>query len=114
MNLVSVLVIPLITIFMSGVVASVVTYKLNSRLQHRDFMRGKAEQLFSSFHEYCNNLRGHFLIHIPLLSGTISQNQSTGLAQENLSKSDSAHFRDVEMLVGIYFHELQAELNRLK
>lgn len=41
------LVIPLLTILASGVVASVVTFRLNAGLQRRDLLRTKLEEAYA-------------------------------------------------------------------
>jgi hypothetical protein len=62
----SILLLPLLTILMSGVIASIVTFKLNARLQRRDFMRGKIEELYTHLHLYCNLLRRLLSLHLGL------------------------------------------------
>jgi hypothetical protein len=49
-------IIPLLTIVASGLVASIVTFKLNARLQRRDLLRVKLEKAYEASHEYCTGL----------------------------------------------------------
>jgi hypothetical protein len=112
-QIISMLVIPILTILMSGVIASVVTFKLNARLQRRDFMRGKLEELYTSLHGYCNGLRGYFLIYISVFREKLDMNQANDLTIEHTGSTDSDHFKNVQMLIGLYFPHLQEEFDAL-
>jgi hypothetical protein len=111
--MITLVLVPILTILMSGVIASVVTFKLNARLQRRDFMRGRLEELYSSVHKYCNGLRGYFLVYLSMLAERIGINQANDLHIKQIEDSDSANFKNVEMLIGIYFPHLQPEFDAL-
>jgi hypothetical protein len=98
---------------MSGVIASIVTFKLNARLQRRDFMRAKIEELYTHLHLYCNLLRGEFFPYISVFLEKIDINQANELRIKNLTGKDGEDFRKVEMLVGVYFARLDGQFQML-
>jgi hypothetical protein len=100
------------TIALSGVISTVVTYRLNVRKDRDVFMRQKAEELYRSFDKYDHDLGGHFLAYIPLLDGLIDYNKF--LDQKIESGRSPSGTKDAltqtEMLTGIYFPQLEPTL----
>ena len=100
-------VIPLLTIIASGLVASIVTFKLNARLQRRDLLRGKLEEAYAASHEFCNALGCHFLIYLRVFKGDIDINEANELTIKNTDASDTTWYRRLDMLVRIYLPTAQ-------
>ena len=101
-------VIPLLTIVASGLVASIVTFKLNARLQRRDLLRIKLEDAYAASHEFCNGLGIHFLKYLRVFTGEIDINQANELTTKNMATSDTTWYRRLEMLVRIYVPTAEA------
>ncbi len=115
MNSVSIsLLISFLTILLSGVTSSVVTYQLNFRKDQTIFLRGKAEQLFLAADEFEKEISSHLISYFPLLDGRIDYNQMLDLQIEQGSKP-RAHggAQTLEMLVEIYFPTTRGALAQL-
>ena len=97
----------LITIVMSGVVAAVVTYHLNTTKEHVFFMRKKAEELYLAAESFDRSLSSYFIGGYPLVKGEISWNDFNDLAIKNADKVDEDASLQVLMLIDIYFPKLQ-------
>src|SRR6185437_9458437 len=105
--------VPLLTVVMSGVVASIVTFRLNARLQRQTLLRGKYEEAYSALTVYCNVLGGHFLKYLKVFSGDIDINQANDLTIKNSKDSDAAASRQCEMLLSIYIPTAQSAFSDL-
>lgn len=108
------LVVGLLTIVGSGVVSSVVTYKLNRNKEQILFLRGKAEDLFLAADEYEKTLGGLLVTYFPLLDGRIDYNQMLDLQISQGSKPrERGGAETMEMLVEVYFPTTRAALVEL-
>lgn len=110
----TVVVVPLLTIFCSGIVSAVVTYKLNSSKQEQVFMRGKLEELFVSVHDFCTTLGKYGVRYLPVMKQEISYNDALDMEIESGKEGWRRDaFRRATMLVTIYFAELQPAMDEL-
>jgi hypothetical protein len=104
--------ITLVTVVMSGVVAAVVTYRLNTTKEHVFFMRKKGEELYLAAETFDRSLSSYFLPGYSVVKGEISWNEFLDLTIENANKSDNEASRQVLMLVDIYFPQLQPAFDK--
>ena len=115
--------LPLLTVLMSGCVASVVTFRLNAKHQRREVRRAKLEDAYAATHEFCNALGGHFLKYYGVFKGEISIDQANDMTIANDTRYDKTAYLRLELLVAMYvpratqaFHDLLAcreEMNAL-
>lgn len=105
------LVVGLSTIVASGVVSSVVTYKLNRNKEQMLFLRGKAEDLFLAADEYEKTLGGLLVTYYPLLDGRIDYNDMLDLQiKQGAKPRERGGAETMEMLVEVYFPTTRAAL----
>jgi hypothetical protein len=104
--------ISIVAILMSGVVACVVTYRLNTTKDHVFFMRQKAEQLFLATEKYDKDLGTNYIQYYQLLKGEISYNGFLDLNNDwlNKNKNMGACHEQMSMLTLIYFPSLEKHL----
>lgn len=117
-------VVPLFTLFFSGLVATIVSYWLNKQSQRREILRIKLEDAYVACDSFCNALGSYHLACFPLFKGEIDLNQFNDQAVVRAEGKDSSAFRRLEMIVHIYakdalspFEELMAireELGELR
>jgi len=103
--------VSILTIVMSGVAATAVTYLLNSRKEQVFFMRKKAEDLYLAAEGFDKNLSIHFLRALPLLNDKIDYNTYHDLIISSDNKDGGEKHETVLMLVQIYFPETEPEFN---
>ena len=103
----------LLTVVMSGVVAAVVTFRLNARREDRQFQRERLEQLFRAFVGFCRQLGVDWYHYIPVMTGKIDYNQALAMTIAS-GKDDERNLENVELLVAIYWPELQLHVDALK
>lgn len=103
----------LLTIVMSGVVAAAVTFKLNARREDRQFRRERLERLFRGFVGFCRVLEVDWSPYISVMTGKIDYNQALDMTIA-AGKDDERNLQNVEMLVAIYWPELQSHVDALK
>jgi hypothetical protein len=95
--------IALAGILMSGVVATLATYYLNTTKEQTFYMRRKAEELYLAFELYDRSLSGYYLPAYGLVKGKISWNDFNNLVIKNADEKQREASRQVIMLVDIYF-----------
>jgi len=107
------LVIPLLTIGASGVVAGIVTFRLNSQLQRRELLRTKLEEAYGATHDYCDSLGNYFLKYFAVFKGEIDIDGANDLTIKAAASADQTAYRRLEMLLRLYvpvaepsFHQL--------
>lgn len=103
----------LLTVVMSGVVAAVVTFRLNARREDRQFRRERLEHLFRGFAGFCTLLTVDWSAQIGFMSGKLDYDQALNVTIES-GKSNERHLENAEMLVAIYWPELQSHVDALK
>ena len=103
----------LLTIVMSGVVAAVVTFRLNARREDRQFRRERLEHLFRAFLGFCRVLGADWFHYIPVMTGQINYNQALDMTIAS-GKDEDRNLEKLEMLVAIYWPELQSHVDALK
>ncbi|MBA2492279.1 MAG: hypothetical protein H0V34_11470 [Gammaproteobacteria bacterium] len=104
--------ISILTIAMSGVVSGVVTFRLNAKRDSRQLRRQKLESLFQAFNGYVTQLGSHWIPHMAVMAGKIDYNAALDMTAKGATV-EPRHFETLEMLVAIYFPELQGHLDRL-
>lgn len=98
------LILGLGTIAMSGVVSSIVTFRLSKSKEQQAFMRSKAEQLYLATDEFGKGFNSYFVGHFQLLNGRIDYNQMLDLQISAGSKERKYGGPEtMTMLVEIYF-----------
>ncbi len=107
------IVLGLLTVVMSGVVAAVVTFKLNARREDRQFQRDRLEHLFRGFVGFCTMLRVYWSPYISVMTGKIDYNQALD-STIAAGKNEERHLEEVEVLIAIYWPELQPPVDALK
>ena len=109
------LIIPLATILMSGVVAGLVTFKLNATRQDKQFLRQKLEDFFIAIHEYCRNKHD--------IWQSVADTFEKGLDPSPMPKTiedlaniltDRMPYGRAQMLSGIYFPTLNPLVNEME
>ncbi len=103
----------LLTIVTSGVVAAAVTFKLNARREDRQFRRERLERLFQAFVGFCRQLGVDWVPYLSVMTGKIDYNQALDITIAS-GKDDELNLENVEMLVAIYWPELQSHVDALK
>jgi hypothetical protein len=106
------LLVALLTVVMSGVVAAVVSYLLNTGKEQAFFMRRKGEELYLAAEAYERNLAKHFLPGYAVVKGEMSWNDYLDLEIKNADKNDKEASLQVLMLIDIYFPQLQTEFKK--
>jgi hypothetical protein len=99
------------TIVMSGVVSGIVTYQLNSRRDARSLKRQKLEQVYESYAGFVEELGGSWLPYMSVMVGKISYNEA--LDMNIKGAPEKRNLRSLEMLVSIYFPNMQTHLTQL-
>lgn len=104
--------VSIITVFMSGVIAAVVTYRLNMNKDHVFFMRQKAEELYLATERYDKILSGYFLTFYPLFSDELEYNDVFDLQIKKSGQGSSHDHELMTMLTRIYFPEIEPLYDR--
>jgi len=107
------LVVPLLTIATSGLVAGVVTFRLNARLQHRELLRAKLEEAYAATHDYCASLGIYYLKYFAVFRGQIDINTANDLTVAVGASTDQTAYRRVEMLLRLYVPSAEPSFERL-
>ncbi len=101
------------TIVMSGVVAAVVTFRLNARREDRQFRRERLEHLFQGFAGFCRVLEVSWSPYISVMTGKIDYNEALDMTISS-GKADERHLENIEMLTAIYWPELKSHVAALR
>ena len=107
------LIIPLLTILASGITAAVVTHVLNSRHEERLFVRQKLEDLHLALHRYSIGMSSAFMPFLRAMEGSLSYDEANDMLIEGADTKDKDAFPSMERLIGIYFPDLDADLQAL-
>lgn len=103
----------LATVLTSGLVSSIVTYRLNRSKEQTFFMRQKAEALYLAADEFGRDFGAHLLTYLPVARGDIDYNQMLDLQIAKPAKKQQGGAETMTMLVSIYFPEVQPQLDAL-
>lgn len=106
------IIISLVTIICSGVASAIVTFKLNSSRDERQFMRKKLEEVNLAFMGYCRQLGIYFLDHQAVMEGKITFNDALDLTINNKGDKER-HHESLAMLLNIYFPHLTLHLDEI-
>ena len=107
------LITSLATVVTSGVLASVVTYKLNHNKDQFVLMREKAEALYLSAHEFSLDLSKYVLPFFLVRKGEMDYNQKLYVEAANQSVNPNGGAEMMTMLLCIYFPEVEFQLRGL-
>lgn len=99
----------LATVLTSGVVSSVVTYRLNRNKEHTFFMRQKAEALYLAADEFGRDFSSHLLTYIPVARGDFDYNQMLDMHIANPPDKRRGGHETMAMLISIYFPEVEPQ-----
>jgi hypothetical protein len=102
----------LLTVAASGVVSGVVTFRLNAGRDARRMRREKLERLFLAHAGFVRQLETSWIPYFGVMSGQIDYNQALDMTIGQ-NANEEKHFESVEMLVSLYFPELEPALRRL-
>ncbi len=106
------LLISILTIIMSGGVASIVTYLLATKREEKLFRRKKIEELYLGIKKYCDAFFLNIVHFIPIFNGY----DSSSIKNEDAEEKEYDH-HEIEMLIFIYFPRLQPawdEIDKVK
>jgi len=100
------------TILSSGLVAGIVTFKLNASRDDRLFLQQRLEELHECFFEASRGLSAHWVPFIGAMTGHISYNQALDLTT---AKTDATPLPipRLQMLASIYHREYLPLVDRL-
>jgi hypothetical protein len=106
------IVLGIATIATSGVVSVIVTYRLNGRREERQFRRQRLEHLFKAYIGFCRNLEVQWTPYAQVMLGKLNYNQALDMTIAG-GKDQERNLEEAEMLVAIYWPQLQAHLDAL-
>jgi hypothetical protein len=95
-------IVPLLTLLLSGVVATLVTYWLAKLAQRRELLRTKLEEAYMACDTFCRSLGMHYLSYFPLYKGEVSLAEHNDFSLDRGTPDDVSAFRRLEMVVHIY------------
>ena len=105
-------IISVLTIAMSGVIATAVTYFLNTRRDERRFRRQRLEETFVAFRAFCNLLGVLWVGLTNVMTGKLDYNQALDLEIAR-GKDEAGSFAKLEMLITLYYPEFTKLFDRL-
>lgn len=105
--------VSLLTIVMSGVVASVVTSKLNTMRADREFRRKRLEDVFRAVVGFRRQLECGWSPYMSVMTGKIDYNKALDMTIAAGAKEER-NLEEAEMLVAIYWPQFDSLLNTLK
>ena len=105
--------VSLATVLASGVSSAVITYRLNRNKEHTFFMRKKAVELYLTTDEFGRELSGHMITLLSVVDGRITYNEALDLQDANPPQKAHGGAETMEMLVRIYFPEIEPQLEEL-
>jgi hypothetical protein len=106
------IILSLITIICSGVASAIVTYKLNSNRDERQFLRKKLEEVNLAFMGHCRQLGIHLIQHQAVMTGEITFNDALDLKNNN-NDDKERHYEKLSMLLNIYFPHMSQHLDEV-
>lgn len=106
------IILSVMTIICSGVASAIVTYKLNSSREERQFLRKKLEEVNLAFTGYCRQLGTHLIQHQAVMVGKITFNDALDLTIKGGSDNERNHEK-LSMLLNIYFPHLSRHLDEI-
>jgi hypothetical protein len=97
---------------MSGVVAAAVTFRLNIHRDERRFRRQRLEEVFVAFNGFSKQMGILWVTYVPVMTGKIDYNQALDMVIAR-GKDQECHFDKLQLLVALYWPELNAYVDRL-
>lgn len=105
------LIVSVTTIAMSGVVSAIVTYRLNKRRDERQLRRKKLEELYMAITTFKKAFDGRTVILHRWMTNHLTVDEAQSLQMEYVKKADNSRVV-AGMIIAIYFHELQIDLEQ--
>jgi hypothetical protein len=112
MDLATLAVTGLVTLIGSGFGTAVVNYWLAERKAKRDLRRTKLEELFLAFAGWEKIVSGDSIVFYRLMCGKIDYTQALDIVNNDREGKEPT-FDTVEMLISLYFHELNSAFQRV-
>jgi len=103
--------VSIISICASGVVASLITYRLSANKEHIFFMRQKGEQLFLSVERFNRGLVAYYVVYYPLFQNQIEYNDLLDMQNKDSNREMGEAYEQVQMLISLYFPTLQSDFD---
>ena len=107
------LLLSILTILASGVVAGVVTFRLNAARDARRMRREKLEATYMAHSGFLRQLDLGWMPYMAVMANELSYNDALDIAINKQTGTEPKHFEHLAMLVALYFPELQEGLARL-
>ena len=106
------LLLSILTILASGVVAGVVTFRLNAARDARRMRREKLEATYLAHSGFLRQLELGWMPYMAVMANELAYNDALDITI-NKNSTEPKHFEHLAMLVALYFPELQEGLARL-
>jgi hypothetical protein len=100
------------TIGMSGVVSTVLTFRLTAQRESRRLRQRKLESVYRAFSGYAVQLAMHWLPISDAMAGRIAYNDALDMVIKS-GTAQPRHFARLEVLVAIYFPDLRTYYDEL-
>lgn len=107
------IIIALLTILGSGVVTAIVTHRLATSRQEREFKRKKLEELYLALHGFCTLFGTWSIVWPQVMEGEMEYNQALDIQLQNKTGKDARYLETATMLINIYFPSLRNRLAAL-
>lgn len=107
------IIIALLTILGSGVVTAVVTHRLATSRQEREFKRKKLEELYLALQGFCTIFGAWSILWPAVMKGEMEFNQALDIQLESKAGKDARYLETATMLINIYFPSLRDGLAAL-
>ncbi|MEX0922729.1 MAG: hypothetical protein WDZ84_08130 [Rhodovibrionaceae bacterium] len=104
----------IITIGASGVLATIVAFRLNATKEHVIFMRQKIESLYMNVEKYERSMNGYFVSYYILFKNEISYNELYDIQKNSFEdgKGPGEALEKSKMLVSVYFPSLKPNFHK--
>jgi len=100
-----------LSILTSGLVSALVTFRLSSRRQDLQFRRQKLEDTYKAFIAFAADLGLHWMPFGAVMAGRLEY--KSAIAMTKVEPAKPRQIDELQMLVAIYFPELQPLLDEL-
>jgi hypothetical protein len=107
------IVVSLMTIVFSGLVSAVVTHRLSTSRQEREFRRKKLEELYLAVVGFCTSISVANVIWLPVMRGDLDYNAGLELQMKNMPSPNPRHLETATMIINIYFPTLKGSLEAI-
>jgi hypothetical protein len=106
-------VIPLLTIAGSGIVSAFITHRLSATKADREFRLRRLEETFIALDGFSKHYTVEMLGYVPEIAGKMTKEEGKALRASHVDPTSGDKILTVEMLIRIYFPELRVRLEAL-